>query len=720
MSVTIWKEKLHSSHSQVPFASAQESGVVTRLQPLRNKKKGWMAGAGLCCSLSVSVQSRATASFMARLPVPLLKQRHNFRLKFQIFSDVRVAAASSSSSTRLLSCGCSLAEDRVAVDMGNYKEAFARRMAMAGLKPHHSIALGVSGGPDSMALCFLTAAWKIDGPNAAGQSCGYIDGLLAIIVDHGLRAESKEEARIVSHRVSKMGIRCEIADCNWSDGRPKQGHLQEAAREMRYQMFQKVCIQHQIDVLLIAHHADDQAELLILRLSRSSGVLGLAGMAFNSQLFSSSTVLHNQGLNNKGTLVVRPLLHFSKEDMYKICQAGNQEWVEDPTNQNPLYARNRIRIALAKLSSYSFQSELQAIISSCRKTRAYVDHVSNNLIDQAVTIMDKFLIYVFQRPLPWYCSLSLNGTDLLEVPLQNCYWITFVLSHTSFTASGCYLCPSPGSRGTKILVCCSVVCPRPSKPEVMNMDFSREQKQYFPQWVDEIIAEGKSYVDQFVPDVLDVKFMDATCQSVLTEAKRLGIISESTYIDTITLQRDETKNFKPDSENKINLEQESTTNSSTASASVLFQPGQACYFMNRFLITWSKLPEQDRQFSHCYSLEVDHQTTAEIRPMTESDWLYLAKLGKSERSNDLQLQITDSGSEKSDSYLAYLQLSAQKSLQSLKSIPLAARRSLPVLVNRQGLLLSIPSIGYRCCPCLMVDCAFKPRVPLGGGHSSYL
>ncbi|CAN1277987.1 tRNA(Ile)-lysidine synthase [Linum perenne] len=631
-----------------------------------------MAGAGLCCSLSVSVQSRATASFMARLPVPLLKQRHNFRLKFQIFSDVRVAAASSSSSTRLFSCGCSLAEDRVAVDMGNYKEAFARRMAMAGLKPHHSIALGVSGGPDSMALCFLTAAWKIDGPNAAGQSCGYIDGLLAIIVDHGLRAESKEAARIVSHRVSKM------------DGRPKQGHLQEAAREMRYQMFQKVCI----DVLLIAHHADDQAELLILRLSRSSGVLGLAGMAFTSQLFFSSTVLHNQGSNNKGTLVVRPLLHFSKEDMYKICQAGNQEWVEDPTNQNPLYARNRIRIALAKLSSCTFQSELQAIISSCRKTRAYVDHVSNNLIDQAVTIMDQG--YAIMD------LIILNPSEVPDICLSKA--IALVLQ-TSFTASGCYLCPAPGSRGMKILVCCSVDCPRPSKPEVMNTDFSREQKQYFPKWVDEIIAKGKSYVDQSVPDVLDVKFMDATCQSVLTEAKRLGVISESTYIDIITLQRDETKNFKPDSENKINLEQESTTSSSTASASVLFQPGQACYFMNRFLITWSKLPEQDRQFSHCYSFEVDHQTTAEIRPTTESDWLSLAKLGKSEKSNDLQLQITDSGSEKSDSYLAYLQFSALKSLQSLKSIP---------------------SIGYRCCPCLMIDCAFKPRVPLGGGHSSYL
>ena len=67
-------------------------------------------------------------------------------------------------------------------------------------------ALGVSGGPDSMALCILTADWKTNGLNTAGESCGLIDGLLAIIVDHGLRAESKDEANIVRHRVSDMGI----------------------------------------------------------------------------------------------------------------------------------------------------------------------------------------------------------------------------------------------------------------------------------------------------------------------------------------------------------------------------------------------------------------------------------------------------------------------------------------------------------------------------------
>lgn len=81
-------------------------------------------------------------------------------------------------------------------------------MTMAGLKPHHRIAIGVSGGPDSMALCVLTAGWKTDGANAVGKSDdGFINGVLGIIVDHGLREESNEEAQIVSSRVTEMDVR---------------------------------------------------------------------------------------------------------------------------------------------------------------------------------------------------------------------------------------------------------------------------------------------------------------------------------------------------------------------------------------------------------------------------------------------------------------------------------------------------------------------------------
>lgn len=65
--------------------------------------------------------------------------------------------------------------------------------------------MGVSGGPDSMALCALTAQWKTNGLNTTHGTGGFIDGLSAIIVDHRLRAESEEEANTVSRRVSEMG-----------------------------------------------------------------------------------------------------------------------------------------------------------------------------------------------------------------------------------------------------------------------------------------------------------------------------------------------------------------------------------------------------------------------------------------------------------------------------------------------------------------------------------
>ncbi|RVW96321.1 hypothetical protein CK203_020734 [Vitis vinifera] len=204
----------------------------------------------------VSSQARVTSNFaVASISRVLSTKCRNSLISSQLCS-------SRAPSNRFF-CECSHLQDPV--DFIKYKEVFSRRMAMAGLKPHHRIGhsltshsplaflfsrsgcwenvgkkrkeknrtLGVSGGPDSMALCILTADWKTNGLNTAGESRGFIDGLLAIIVDHGLRAESKDEANIVRHRVSDMGIRCEIAQCDWLDGKPKQGHLQEAAREMR-------------------------------------------------------------------------------------------------------------------------------------------------------------------------------------------------------------------------------------------------------------------------------------------------------------------------------------------------------------------------------------------------------------------------------------------------------------------------------------------------------
>ncbi|CAK7337407.1 unnamed protein product [Dovyalis caffra] len=276
-----------------------------------------------------------------------------------------------------------------------------------------------------------------------------------------------------------------------------------------------------------------------------------------------------------------------------------------------------------------------------------------------------------------------------------------VQHQTSLTAAGCYLCPAPRSRGTKILVCCSVDCPLPLKMELIYMLSSGEQKQYFPSELEQIIADGKSYSSHLVPDASDVHFLDATSESVLTEAKRLNIISESTYRDILLLQRDEIKHFKLKAEDTVDYKPKKEVESTSASASELLQPGKVSYFMNRFWITW-KLSNHvsvnevtdlgvESQQCHCCSCGIGHEKVAEVRRMMESDWLYLAKLSKCPSLDHFQQQKvllatkTEQITEKKSLHLENLGPSAQKALEMLKSIPVAARRSLPVLVNRQGL-----------------------------------
>ncbi|THF94949.1 hypothetical protein TEA_010829 [Camellia sinensis var. sinensis] len=563
---------------------------------------------GFVLSSETKTSSHFIRTSISRVSSPI-------QLRTSPFSANHLPLNPSIASINRLLCSCS-SRQHDPIDMSKYIEAFAKRMAMAGLKPHHRIALGVSGGPDSMALCVLAASWKTNGTNATGgQSSSFIDGLLAIIVDHGLRSESKDEANTVSHRVLDMGIRCEIASCEWPDGRPKKGHLQEAARDRRYQIFQNVCIQHQIGVLLIAHHADDQAESFILRLSRNSGVLGLAGMAFISQLYSTYPTFNGEASNNHGILLVRPLLELSKEDMYK------------------------------------------AVILTCRRTRLYVDQSCCNLINQSVTIMN-----------------------------------------TSFTAAGCYICPAPGSKGSKILVCCSVDSCLPLKTELFHKLSCEGQKHFMLREIEQIIADGKPYLDHLVPDASNVLFLDGTSsESVLVEARRINILSESTYRNILSLRRDETKKFRSKTEDVSNCElmHKVETLGSNLSSPTL-QPGYIGYFMNRFLVKWELIEKISRDGYRCESCLVGHDKVAEVRHMVDADWLYLAKLSEchhmenSEVQRVLSVEKLEQVTGKINVCSDYAQISAQNALRLLKSIPVAARRGLPVLVNPQGQLLSIP------------------------------
>uniref|UniRef100_A0A0D9VEJ4 tRNA(Ile)-lysidine synthetase n=1 Tax=Leersia perrieri TaxID=77586 RepID=A0A0D9VEJ4_9ORYZ len=648
---------------------------------------------------------------------------------------------------RLLLCRCCSSASPISSSsaaLAPYHQSFARRMALTGVHPHHRVAVGVSGGPDSMALCVLAAAWKKAADGGEGDASGFVDGLLGVVVDHGLRTESAEEARLVRERVRGMGVMCEIATCEWPDGRPKQGRIQEAAREMRYQKLLDICLNQRIAVLLIAHHSDDQAELFVLRLSRNSGVLGLAGTAFVSQLFAPNLKFDGDNFSRYGIILVRPMLEFSKDDMYKICQGSNHLWVEDPTNNSMLYVRNRIRASLISLSTEgTFLSELHKLISECRLTRAYIDNACSMVLKKSLTVMEhgyavidlekldphnvddlclsQYLTYILQfvsqrhRPLRGRCARLLMD------------YIRTTPCKAALTVAGCYLSAVPRSKGTKVLVCCSVDLMESSSVD-MSYKCSYVKQPPPVSDINQIVTEARIYSDQFPRNCPNIPFLSSKFSTdVLNKAKDLKLINDYTLEKLNYLRADERQKFIKTKEH----EQEQYLETGFPCLKVLnLWPGETCHFMGRFLITWrtsevvNTMCLHDSQKHICQYCMVNQDGSLVVRHMVDTDWLFVAEVCKTlsleENKNDPNASCNKLEDDKLVQHSRYLQLSAMKSLEILRSIPAPARRTLPVLTNSQGDILSIPSIDFRCCPSLLIEAVFSPRVPLGGGYTSYL
>jgi tRNA(Ile)-lysidine synthase len=176
--------------------------------------------------------------------------------------------------------------------------------------------VAVSGGPDSTALLVMAAEWT------ARRGAR----LFAATVDHRLRPESRAEAAGVAGLSARLGV--PHATLVWTGAKPSS-RLQERAREARYRLLAAHAEAIGADVIATAHHLDDQAETVLFRLARGSGVAGLAGMAAATPL-------------GRATLV-RPLLGVAKADLESFCRARGVSFVEDPSNADPAYARTRLR-----------------------------------------------------------------------------------------------------------------------------------------------------------------------------------------------------------------------------------------------------------------------------------------------------------------------------------------------------------------------------------------
>ncbi len=179
------------------------------------------------------------------------------------------------------------------------------------------IAVALSGGCDSLSLTIALKNIGID--------------IIAILVNHNLRAESKKEINDTIKILKKFKIKYIVK--NWNGNYRK--NLEAEAREARYKLLIEACNEKKINILCVGHHADDQIETFFMNLARGSGLDGLC------------CIPHKKNINN--IQIVRPMLELTKQDCKNYLLNLNLEWCEDKSNFDLKYKRNKLRFLLNEI-----------------------------------------------------------------------------------------------------------------------------------------------------------------------------------------------------------------------------------------------------------------------------------------------------------------------------------------------------------------------------------
>jgi tRNA(Ile)-lysidine synthase len=219
-----------------------------------------------------------------------------------------------------------------------------------GLAGETSVAIAVSGGSDSVALLRLA------------HKAGF-KGLVALTVDHGLRAESAAEANQVTQWCDDLGIEHHVL--RWEGAKPSTG-LQAKARAARYDAMTGFCATRGIRSLLTAHTLDDQAETFVMRAARTDSLAALAGIWPETMW--------------NGIRVLRPLLSVRRDSLRAWLTACGQGWIDDPSNEDSRFERVRVRKALGARNIETFAVNADAARDGFRR----IDATSDDWINASV------------------------------------------------------------------------------------------------------------------------------------------------------------------------------------------------------------------------------------------------------------------------------------------------------------------------------------------------
>lgn len=214
------------------------------------------------------------------------------------------------------------------------------------------IGLAVSGGGDSMAMLHLAAPWA--------RVMGI--GLKVATIDHGLRTQSAAEAELVAQACSDLGL--PHATLKW-DGWDGKGNLQASARAARHDLLGRW--RGEVRHILFGHTEDDQAETVLMRLARGSGVEGLSGMSARQTISNSSDAW----------TLLRPLLSTARAELRHYLRVLHIPYVDDPTNDDPTYDRVKARKALDALAPLGLTAQtLAQTASRMARARTALEHLA--------------------------------------------------------------------------------------------------------------------------------------------------------------------------------------------------------------------------------------------------------------------------------------------------------------------------------------------------------
>ena len=240
------------------------------------------------------------------------------------------------------------------------------------IKNKVNIGVAISGGPDSLALSFLTKCFILLNNNVDSKF---------FIVDHKLRKESSKEAKSIKLLLKKFDIECKIL--NWNGKKPKS-NIQGIARNERYNLLKSACKRNSINILLIGHHIDDLYENFFIRLLRGSGLKGLSSFG--------------EPIKEDNFFILRPLIKFYKDDLTYISKLVFNFYIQDPSNQDFFYQRSRIRKLIFDLRKEGFdKKKLDLTIKNLKIANDGIDfYVKKNVNENSKLIADR-KIYILNK-----------------------------------------------------------------------------------------------------------------------------------------------------------------------------------------------------------------------------------------------------------------------------------------------------------------------------------